>query len=108
MEQFWESLALVLAAAIPAYLGFLTAREKPRADVRSKDTVDTAQQQMQDLLKTLLDRVTKLEKAQEALEVKYNFSLAALRQVRQRYPALRIEVHESVEADLYPEKSQSM
>lgn len=100
MEQFWESLAIVLAAVIPAYLGYLTAREKPKADVRGKDTVDTAQRQMQDLLKTLLDRVAKLEKAQEALEVKYNFSLAALRQVRQRYPALRIDVHESVEADL--------
>ena len=100
MEQFWESLALVLAAVIPAYLGFLTAREKPKADVRAKDTVDTAQRQMQDLLKTLLDRVAKLEEAQVALEVKYNFSLAALRQVRQRYPALRIDVHESVEADL--------
>lgn len=100
MEQFFESLALILAAAIPAYFGYLTAREKPKADARGKDTVDTAQEQMRELLKTLLERVAKLEQAQEALEVKYNFSLAALRQVRQRYPALKFEVHESVEADL--------
>ncbi|OIR45808.1 hypothetical protein BJP07_02845 [Corynebacterium sp. NML130628] len=45
--------------------------------MRAKDTVDTAQRQMQDLLKTLLARVAKLEEGQEALEVKYNFSLAA-------------------------------
>ncbi|STC97448.1 hypothetical protein [Corynebacterium renale] len=100
MEQFWESLALVLAAAIPAYFGFLTAREKPKADTRGGDTVDNAQEQMRDLLKTLLERVARLEEAQEELEAKYNFSLAALRDVRQRYPALRFELHHTVEADL--------
>lgn len=100
MEQFWESLAIVLAAVIPAYLGYLTAREKPKADIRGKDTDKNVQQQMQSLLKTLLERVAKLEKTQEALQQKYNLSLDALRKVRQRYPGLKVEVHESVEADL--------
>lgn len=100
MDQFWESIALILAAAIPAYFGYLTAREKPKADTRGKDTVDNAQSQMRDLLKTLLERVARLEEAQAELEVKYNFSLAALRDVRQRYPALTFDVHPSVEADL--------